>query len=90
MVALLIVSMTDLTHLTQPGTEIAVRVTPRASRNAVHLRDGQIRIDVTTVPERGKATDAARKLLAKAMGVAPSRLELLRGTTARDKVFRLD
>lgn len=81
--------MTDLTHLAQDGAQIAVRVTPRASRNAIALRDGRIRISVTTVPEGGKATAAAQKLLARALGVAPSRLELLRGAATRDKVFRL-
>ena len=82
--------MIDLSHLAQDGATIAVRVTPRASRNRVELREGAIRISVTTVPEGGKATAAAQKLLAKALGVAPSRLVLVRGAAARDKVFRLD
>lgn len=80
----------DLRHLAVLGAEIAVRVTPRASRNAVLVEDGAIRVYVTTVPEDGKATKAVVALLAKAMGVAKSRLVLLRGATARDKVFRLD
>lgn len=82
--------MTDLSHLALPGAEIAVRVTPRASRNAVLLDGETIRVLVTVVPEDGKANAAVVKLLAKAMGVAKSRLALLRGATARDKVFRLD
>lgn len=82
--------MTDLRHLAEPGTEIAVRVTPRASRNAVVAEAGTIRIYVTVVPEDGKATAAAARLLAGALGVAKSRITLLRGATARDKVFRLD
>lgn len=82
--------MTDLSHLALPGAEIAVRVTPRASRNAVLLDGETIRVLVTVVPEDGKANAAVVKLLAKALGVAKSRLELLRGATARDKLFRLD
>lgn len=82
--------MTDLRHLADPGTEIAVRVTPRASRNAIVAEGGAIRIYVTVVPEGGKATAAVAKLLAKALGVARSRLTLIRGETARDKVFRID
>lgn len=82
--------MTDLAHLARPGAEIAVRVTPRASRNALVVEDGLIRVHVTVVPEGGKATAAVVKLLAKALGVAKSRLTLVRGATARDKVFRLD
>ncbi len=82
--------MTDISHLARPGAEIAVRVTPKASRNAVVVEAGVIRVYVTVVPEGGKATAAVVKLLAKSLGVAKSRLTLLRGETARDKVFRLD
>lgn len=81
--------MTDLTHLASAGGEIAVRVTPKASRNRITVQDGQIRVYVTTVPEAGKANAAVQKLLAKAMGVAKTRLELVRGHTSRDKLFRL-
>ncbi|KGJ11763.1 DUF167 domain-containing protein [Paracoccus versutus] len=82
--------MTDLSHLARPGAEIAVRVTPRASRNAVILDGEAIRVTVTVVPEDGKANAAVVKLLAKALGVAKSRLVLVRGATARDKLFRID
>ncbi|PTQ75669.1 DUF167 domain-containing protein [Celeribacter persicus] len=69
---------------------LAVRVTPKASRNAVTVEEGQVRVYVTTVPEGGKATKDVIKLLAKAMGRAKSALVLVRGETARDKVFRVD
>ena len=82
--------MTELAHLAQPGAVIAVRVTPRASRNAVVLDGATIRVMVTTVPEDGKANAAVIKLLSKALGVAKSRLVLLRGASARDKLFRID
>ncbi|MTH35018.1 DUF167 domain-containing protein [Paracoccus limosus] len=82
--------MTDLSHLAQPGAEIAVRVTPRASRNAVVMDGEMLRVTVTVVPEDGKANAAVIKLLAKALGVAKSRLVLIRGATSRDKVFRVE
>ncbi|ANB35576.1 uncharacterized protein YggU (UPF0235/DUF167 family) [Rhodovulum sulfidophilum] len=81
--------MTDLTHLAVPGTEIAVRVTPKASRARIVAEGGQIRVYVTVVPEDGKANAAVTKLLSKAVGVPKSRLELVRGQTARDKLFRV-
>lgn len=81
--------MTDLSHLALPGAEIAVRVTPKASRERIAVEAGTIRVYVTVVPEDGKANAAVVKLLAKALGVAKSRLTLVRGATARDKVFRL-
>lgn len=71
------------------GAEIAVRVTPKASRNAVVQDDSGLRVYVTTVPKGGKATAEVQKLLAKALGVPKSRLELIRGATSRDKVFRV-
>lgn len=82
--------MTDLSHLAQPGAELAVRVTPRASRNAVLLDGEMLRVMVTVVPEDGKANAAVVKLLAKALGIAKSRLVLIRGATSRDKVFRVE
>ena len=80
----------ELAHLAMPGAEISVRVTPKASRNAILMEEGAVKVLVTAVPEGGKANDAVRKLLAKALGVAPSRLELIRGETSREKVFRID
>jgi len=79
-----------LSFLAVQGSEIAVRVQPRASRNVVQYDGETIRISVTIVPESGKATKAVTKLLARALGVAPSHLTLVRGATARVKTYRLD
>ncbi|WP_417205530.1 DUF167 domain-containing protein [Antarctobacter sp.] len=79
----------DLSDLALPGTTLAVRVTPKAARNAVLRDDTGLRVTVTTVPEGGKANAAVIKLLAKALGVPKSRLELVRGDTSRDKLFRI-
>ena len=84
------VKQAALSHLAITGSEIPVRVTPGASRNAVVAGSGEIRIYVTCVAEDGKATRAARDLLAKSMGVAKTRLVLSRGAVSRDKVFRLE
>ncbi|MGR3483300.1 DUF167 domain-containing protein [Salipiger marinus] len=82
--------MEDLRHLALPGTTLALRVTPRAARNAVTLKDGQLRVTVTTVPEDGKANAVVVQLLAKALGIPKSRLTLIRGATSRDKLFRIE
>ncbi len=78
----------DLRHLAVPGADIALRATPRAARDGISFRDGQLRVSVTAVPENGRANLAVRLLLAAAMGVAQSDLILLRGQTSRDKLFR--
>jgi uncharacterized protein YggU (UPF0235/DUF167 family) len=81
--------MIDLGHLVQPDATFAVRVTPNARRAGIELADGVIRISVTAPPEGGRATEAARTALAEALGVAKTRLALVRGATSRDKLFRL-
>lgn len=78
-----------LGHLARPGARIAVRVTPRASRARLALEGETLRAWVTVPPEDGKANAAVQALLAKALGVAKSRLVLVRGQTARDKVFEI-
>lgn len=68
---------------------LAVRVTPGAREEAVTIADGRVLVKVRVKPEDGKATAAVLALLAEALGVAPSRLEMLRGATAREKLFRI-
>ena len=76
------------------GDTFLVRVTPKASHNRVvveELEDGamRVRVYVTIVPEDGKANKAVIALLAKALGVPKSRLDLMQGHTSRDKTFRI-
>jgi len=80
----------DLSHLARLGTRIALRVTPKASRNRITLEADQLRVYVTTVPEDGRANAAVQKLLAKALGLPKTRLRLIRGQTSRDKVFEVE
>ena len=82
-------ALPDLSALARPGAEFAVRVTPNA-RQAGLAGGEPIRISVTEVPEGGRATAAAQEMLARALKVAKTRLVLVRGATARDKVFRLE
>ncbi|MDA5092530.1 DUF167 domain-containing protein [Aliiroseovarius sp. KMU-50] len=79
-----------LTHLAIPGTSLAVRVTPKAARNAVEEVEGGLKISVTAVPENGKANKAVEKLLSTALGISKSRLTLTQGATSRDKIFLVD
>ncbi|MHA6324567.1 DUF167 domain-containing protein [Roseivivax sp. CAU 1753] len=80
----------DLSALAVPGSRIAVRVTPKAAMSRIVVtEDADIRVYVTAPAEDGKANAAATRLLAKALGVAKSRLTLVLGTMSRDKVFRV-
>lgn len=73
-----------------PGTAFSLRVTPRARKDEITFEGGQWKVRVTALPEDGKANAAVAELLAGALGVARTRLRLLRGATSRDKVFGLD
>jgi uncharacterized protein (TIGR00251 family) len=70
---------------------IAVRVQPRAKRNAIAGdRDGLLLVRVTAPPVEGKANDAVRKLLAKRLGIAPGRVSIARGASGRDKLVEIE
>jgi|GEM_PF-453652 uncharacterized protein len=69
---------------------IDIRVQPRSSRLAVgNVENGKLKLHLTAPPVDGKANQQATKLLAKWIGVAPSRVELIRGQKSRDKSFRI-
>jgi uncharacterized protein YggU (UPF0235/DUF167 family) len=53
-------------------------------------REGAVVIRVTAPPVDGKANDALCRLVAKRAGVAPSRVHIVRGHSARDKVLAVE
>ncbi len=79
----------DLSAQAVSGAVFSVRAQPRARRNAL-TPGAPIRVEVTAPPEAGRANAAIRDLLARALGVAPSRLTLTHGAGGRDKRFQLD
>ena len=63
-----------------------IRVTPRASANAVAgERDGVLLVRVTAPPIEGKANDAVVALLAKALGTPRGAIQVVRGASGRTK-----
>ncbi len=53
-------------------------------------RAGAIVIRVTAPPVDGRANDALCRLIAKAAGVAPSHVSIVRGHSGRDKRVLVD
>lgn len=73
------------------GTRLKLRVTPRARSTEIHGWDGEtVSMRVTAPPERGKANEAALRLLADALGVPVSSLRLARGRASRDKLVAVE
>jgi len=71
--------------------DLSIRLQPRARRDeVVGERAGAIVIRVTAPPVDGKANAALCAFVARAAGVSPSRVSVVRGQTSRDKVIRVD
>ena len=69
------------------GATVALRVQPKAKRNAVlGEQAGALKVSVTAPPEDGRANDAVLALLREEFGLSRSQLVLLSGQTNRNKV----
>jgi len=73
-----------------PSTRLSLRVSPGARHSRVVGRHGETwKVRVAAPPEGGRANDATLDLLADVLHVRRSRIELVSGRTARDKVVAL-
>ena len=54
------------------------------------LDDGSLAVRVSAPPVEGRANEALRKAVAKALGVAPSRVTLVRGERSREKTLSVE
>ncbi|HMD82593.1 MAG TPA: DUF167 domain-containing protein [Anaerolineales bacterium] len=76
-------------HSGQKGAALAVRVTPRASRNEIveMLDDGTIKVRIAAPPADDEANTALIEFLAEILGVPKSRLDIVAGASGRDKLI---
>lgn len=69
---------------------MAVKVTPKACRSqVVGWENGELRIRIAAVPEKGEANKELVKFLAKTFGISKSQVMLISGETSRHKRFFL-
>jgi hypothetical protein len=72
------------------STRMAIRLTPRASRNHIVGWSGdRLLVRVTAPPVDGKANAALLRLLADALDIPVSRLRLVAGASSRDKILEV-
>jgi uncharacterized protein len=76
-------------HDGKKGAALAVRVTPRASKNEIVdiLSDGTVKVHLTAPPIEGKANEALLKFLAKVLEIPVRQLEIVAGANGRDKLI---
>lgn len=75
-------------HDGKRGSAIAIRVTPRASGNKITevLDDGTVKIHLAAPPVDNEANEQLIVFLSEVLSVAKSRIEIVAGTTGRDKL----
>ncbi len=69
---------------------LAVRVTPGARSEGMAIEEGRVVVKVRAKPQDGAANQAVIQLVASGLGIAKSRVELLRGATSREKLLKID
>lgn len=78
------------------GLVVTVRLTPKGGRDAIdgttELADGRavLKVRVRVAPSEGAANAALLRLLAGALDVAPRRLTLVGGASARVKQIKIE
>jgi uncharacterized protein len=86
-----VTEVSDLYDDSPEGVILRVHVQPGAGRSAVVGRHGDaLKVRVAAPPIEGRANEATRALLAEAMGVPESDVELTSGQSSRSKRFRLN
>ena len=72
------------------GVTLALKLQPRASKNEIgEVSGSELRIKVTAPPVDAAANEALLRLLADKLDCSRSKVELIRGHTARHKIVKV-
>jgi len=79
-----------LVHNSPAGVTFAVKVHPRARKNAITGELGDaLKVSLTTPPVEGRANEACIEFFAKLLKVPRSSVTIASGHTSRNKVIRI-
>lgn len=77
-------------HESAKGVSFAVKVQPRASKNAITGAVGDaLKLALTAPPVEGRANQAVIELLAEVLEIPRSSVTIASGETGRNKVVRI-
>ena len=77
-------------HQFDQGVSFAVKVHPRAKKNAVTGELGDaLKVSLTTPPVEGRANDACITFFAKLLNVPRSSVTIASGHSSRNKIIRV-
>lgn len=68
---------------------IHVRVIPRSSKNLIEWEEGGLKAHVTAPPVDGVANTALIALLAQCLAVHKRDIQIVRGTSSRNKIVEI-
>ncbi len=73
------------------GIQFAAAIQPRASRNQIlGIHNHCLKIKLTSPPVDGAANQACIKFLAKAFGISPSRVSIVKGKISKNKTIQFE
>lgn len=78
-------------HNGKKGAAIAVRITPRASKNEISdiLDDGTVKIRLTASASESKINQALVDFLAKILEIPAASIEIVAGAEGKDKLVSI-
>ncbi|MBN8580650.1 MAG: DUF167 domain-containing protein [Anaerolineae bacterium] len=78
-------------HDGKKGSALALRITPRASRNQIAgvLNDGTVKVQITSDPADEAMNSELVAFLAEVLGVPKTRVEIVAGMNGRDKLVSI-
>lgn len=72
------------------GARLAISAKPKSSKEGVSVKDGVVVVRVSAPPEDGKANARVVDVVAAFLSVPRSRVQIVRGETARQKELRIE
>lgn len=80
-----------MTAIHESGTTFAVKVHPRARKNAITGEVGNaFKVDLTAPPVEDRANEACIRFLAEILGVPRSSVTIAAGQHSRNKIVRVE
>lgn len=78
-------------HDGKRGSALALRITPRASRNQIVgiMNDGTIKVHIAADPSDDETNAELMAFLAEVLGIPKTRMEIVAGVAGRDKLVSI-
>jgi uncharacterized protein (TIGR00251 family) len=72
------------------AVDIIITVKPKSSQAKIVVENELIRVWVNAPPVDGAANEAVINEFSKALGIAKSKIEIIRGNSSREKTLRIE